>query len=324
MDAPLTLLGQNLLSPMLLAFGLGIAAQRLGSDLRLPEPLHQGLIIYLLLAIGMKGGVALSTRTLAEVAWPLVGAAVLGSTIPLWCYPVLRRLGRFAPADAAAVAAHYASVSAVTFVAGLAYMQGAGIVVEGYMPALLAVMEAPGIAVAVLLGRRAMGGEVALGALAAEVLAGRSIVLLIGGLLIGLLTGESGYAPVSPFFTSGFAGALTVFLLDMGVTAARRFGDLRRVGPFLLAFAFAAPLANAVLGALIGWAAGLGEGGIAMLSILAASASYIAAPAAVRLALPEASPAFGLTAALAVTFPFNLALGLPLYAMLARALAGGG
>ncbi len=299
MDAPLTLLGQNLLSPMLLAFCLGIA-------------------------IGLKGGVALSASPLAAVIWPLIGSALLGAAIPLWCYPVLRRLGRFEPADAAAVAAHYGSVSAVTFVAGLAWLDGAGIVVEGFMPALLAVMEAPGIAVAVLLGRRAMGGGVGLGALAAEVLAGRSILLLMGGLIIGALTGERGYAPVSPFFASGFAGALTLFLLDMGVTAARRFGDLRRVGTFLVAFALLAPLANAVLGALVGRAAGLGEGGIAMLAILAASASYIAAPAAVRLALPEANPAFALTAALAVTFPFNLALGLPLYAALARALAGGG
>jgi len=324
MDGPLTLLGQNLLSPMLLAFCLGIAAQRLGSDLRLPEPVHQGLTIYLLLAIGMKGGVALSASPVSSVIWPLVASVLLGAAIPIWCYPVLRRAGRFEPADAAAVAAHYGSVSAVTFVAGLAWMQAAGIAVEGFVPALLAVMEAPGIAVAVLLGRRAMGGELSLGALAAEVLAGRSILLLLGGLAIGALTGERGYAPVSPFFASGFAGALTLFLLDMGVTAARRFGDLRRVGPFLLGFAIAAPLANGLFGALVGRAAGLGEGGIAMLATLAASASYIAAPAAVRLALPEANPAFALTAALAVTFPFNLSLGLPLYAALAQLLAGGG
>ncbi|WP_144186794.1 sodium-dependent bicarbonate transport family permease [Elioraea rosea] len=324
MDAPLTLLGQNLLSPMLLAFCLGIAAQRLGSDLRLPDPVHQALTIYLLLAIGMKGGVALSVSPLSEVVLPLAGSLILGAAIPFWCYPVLRRFGRFEPADAAAVAAHYASVSAVTFVAGLAWLEGAKVPVEGFMPALLAVMEAPGIAVAVLLGRRAMGGEVGFGALAAEVLAGRSILLLIGGLVIGALTGERGYAPVAPFFASGFAGALTLFLLDMGVTAARRFGDLRRVGPFLLGFAIVAPLLNGVAGAFVGRAVGLGEGGIAMLAILSASASYIAAPAAVRLALPEANPAFALTAALAVTFPFNLSLGLPLYAALARAIAGGG
>jgi hypothetical protein len=324
MDGPLTLLGQNLLSPMLLAFCLGIAAQRMGSDLRLPEPVHQGLTIYLLLAIGMKGGVAVSVSPLASVVWPLAASMLLGAAIPLWCYPVLRRLGGFAPVDAAAVAAHYGSVSAVTFVAGLAWCEAAGIAVEGFLAALLAVMEAPGIAVAVLLGRQAMGGEVGLGALAAEVLAGRSILLLLGGLAIGALTGERGYAPVSPFFAAGFAGALTLFLLDMGVTAARRFGDLRRVGAFLLGFAIAAPLVNGLMGALVGRAAGLGEGGIAMLATLAASASYIAAPAAVRLALPEANPAFALTAALAVTFPFNLSLGLPLYAALARLLSGGG
>lgn len=316
MDESLSLLAANLLQPMVLAFALGFGAQLAGSDLRLPDPVHQALTLYLLLAIGMKGGVALSATPVGEVAVPLAAAVLLGAAIPLWCYPVLRRFGRFGREDAGAIAAHYGSVSAVTFVAGLAWLGASGIAVEGYLPALLAVMEAPGIAIAVLLARRGRGG---LGHVLHEVLAGRSIVLLIGGLLLGLLTGERGYAPVSPFFADGFPGALTLFLLDMGVAAARRARDVLRVGPFLIGFALLAPVANGALGASVGTHAGLSPGGATMLAVLAASASYIAAPAAVRLALPEANPAYALTAALTVTFPFNLTLGLPLYAAMAGA-----
>jgi hypothetical protein len=246
----------------------------------------------------------------------MLGAVLLGAAIPLWCYPVLRRLGRFGAEDAGAIAAHYGSVSAVTFVAGLAWLEAAGVPVEGYLPALLAVMEAPGIAVAILLARR---GEGTFAAIAHEVLAGKSIVLLLGGLLIGAIAGERGYAPVAPFFATGFPGALTLFLLDMGVMAARRARDVLRVGPFLLAFAIIAPIVHGALGAALGAASGLSPGGAAMLAVLAASASYIAAPAAVRLALPDANPGYALTASLTITFPFNLTIGLPLYAAMAGA-----
>lgn len=316
MDAALTLLGINLLQPMVLAFGLGFAAQLMRSDLRLPDPVHQGLTVYLLLAIGLKGGVALAAVPAAEVALPMAAAILLGAAIPLWCYPVLRRWGGFSAEDAGAIAAHYGSVSAVTFVAGLAWLAAAAVEVEGFLPALLAVMEAPGIAVAILLARRAEG---ALAAIVHEVLAGRSIVLLLGGLAIGALAGERGYGPVAPFFASGFPGALTLFLLDMGVLAARRARDVLRVGPFLVGFAIAAPVVNGALGAGLGAAIGLSAGGATMLAVLAASASYIAAPAAVRLALPEANPGYALTAALTITFPFNLTVGLPLYAAMAGA-----
>jgi len=315
-DAALTLLGINLLQPMVLAFGLGFGAQLMRSDLRLPDPVHQGLTMYLLLAIGLKGGVALSVAAPSEVAAPMLGSVVLGAAIPLWCYPVLRRLGRFGAEDAGAIAAHYGSVSAVTFVAGLAWLAAAEVPVEGYLPALLAVMEAPGIAVAILLARR---GEGAFAAIAHEVLAGKSIVLLLGGLVVGALAGERGYAPVAPFFASGFPGALTMFLLDMGVMAARRARDVMQVGPFLLVFAICAPIVNGALGAALGSVVGLSPGGATMLAVLAASASYIAAPAAVRLALPDANPGYALTAALTITFPFNLTIGLPLYAAMAGA-----
>jgi hypothetical protein len=301
---------------MVLAFALGAGARFMGADLRLPEPVHQAITVYLLLAIGLKGGVALSQTRLADVALPLAAAVMLGAAIPLWLVPLLRRLG-LTTADAAGVAAHYASVSAVTYLAAATWLDRAGIGQEGFMPALLAAMEPPGIAVAVLLARRGGGVGPAIG----EVATSRSILLLLGGLLIGGLAGEAGYAPVRPFFADLFAGFLTLFLLDMGAIAARRAGELRTLGLRLVLFAIAVPLVHGALGAALGAASGLSLGGATMLAVLAASASYIAAPAAVRLALPEANPAYGLTLALAVTFPFNLVAGLPLYLLMARMVA---
>jgi len=324
MAETLDLVRLNLLSPMVLAFALGAAAAWARSDLRLPESFQQGLTVYLLLAIGLKGGVALAHERLAEVAAPLAAALLLGAAIPLWCYPVLRVAGRFERADAAALAAHYGSVSAVTFLAGLAFLGRAGVAVEGFLPALLAVMEAPAIVTALLLARRGASAGAGLGVALREVLTGKSVVLLLGGLAMGLLAGERGFEPVAPFFAVLFPGVLTLFLLDMGVTAARRLRESEGLGRFLVAFAVLAPPVNGLLGVLAGTAAGLSVGGATMVAVLAASASYIAAPAAVRLALPEANPGYYLTASLAMTFPFNLVVGLPLYHAMAAALAGSG
>ncbi|MCC7428440.1 MAG: sodium-dependent bicarbonate transport family permease [Alphaproteobacteria bacterium] len=310
---------------MVLAFALGAVAAWLRSDLRLPEAFQAGLTVYLLLAIGLKGGVALGAAPVGAILPAIAAGVGICMAIPLWCYPALRRLGGFARADAAALAAHYGSVSAVTFLAGLAYLERARVPVEGFMPALLAIMEAPAIIVALLLVRQreAASAHEGLGAALREVLVGKSIVLLLGGLVVGALAGEAGYASVKPFFGDVFPGMLTLFLLDMGVTAARRWRESAGVGRFLIAFALAAPPLNGMLGAAAGAAAGLSVGGTAMLAILAASASYIAAPAAARLALPEANPGYYLAAALGITFPFNLVVGLPLYHGFAAALAGG-
>jgi hypothetical protein len=318
----LELVRLNLLSPIVLAFVLGIVATLVRSDLRFPDELYTALSIYLLLAIGLKGGMALAETPLREFWAPALVTLALGVAIPLWSYAILRRLGRFEIADAAALAAHYGSVSAVTFIASLGFFTAVDVPVEGFMPTLVAVLEVPAIVVALLIARMKIGGRGAWGEVLHEVLAGKSIVLLIGGLAIGALAGRSGLEPVAPFFMGLFQGALTLFLLEMGMVAARRFGDLRRVGPFLVGFGVVMPVLHGALGVWLGQAAGLSVGGSTVLGVLAASASYIAAPAAVRIALPEANPSFYLTAALAITFPFNLTVGIPLYYAIAQWIGG--
>ncbi|GAB4439694.1 MAG: sodium-dependent bicarbonate transport family permease [Chloroflexi bacterium OHK40] len=303
----------NLFSPMVLAFVLGILATSLGSDLRFPEELYTGLSIYLLLAIGLKGGVELAETSLASFWAPALMTLALGIGIPLIAYVILRRLGRFEVADAAAIAAHYGSVSAVTFAAVQTFLQAVAIPYEGFMPTLVALLEVPAILVALLVARLATGGGDGWGAVIRELLIGKSILLLLGGLAIGALTGKAGFAQVEPLFVGLFRGALTLFLLEMGMVAARRLRDLRRVGRFLIGFGVLMPLANGLIGIWLGSLAGLSQGGAIVLGTLAASASYIAAPAAVRIALPQANPSYYLTASLGITFPFNLAIGIPLY-----------
>jgi uncharacterized protein len=313
----------NLLSPIVLAFALGMTAALVRSDLEFPEALYHALTIYLLFAIGLKGGMALAATTLAEIAVPLAATIVLGVVTPLTAFAALHWLGRMDRVNSAAIAAHYGSVSAVTFLAAQTFGQTVGVPVEGYMPALVAVLEVPAIIVALLLvGRtvqadaeRVGGGS---GAALREVITGRSIVLLVGGLAVGFIADPGGLVAVEPFFIGLFPGALTLFLLELGMVAARRLRDLRRVGPFLLAFGIVVPVLHGFLGVWVGQLAGLSIGGSAVLGAMVGSASYIAAPAAVRIALPQANPAFYLTAALGVTFPFNLTIGIPLYFAFAR------
>lgn len=317
---PIDLAAANLLSPIVLCFVLGALSVAIRSELRLPEPLFDGLTLYLMLAIGLKGGVQLREAGLVQIVPYAAVAMALGIAIPLWCYAALRTVLRFSVADAAALAAHYGSVSAVTYLAVLAFLDSAGIGYEGFSAALLAIMEAPGIVVAVLIAQVAgNGGEPRrLGRVVATVVSGKSMLLLIGGLAIGWIVGDKGFTPVKPFFVGLFPGALCLFLLELGRLAALRAGELRHVGGRIAVFAVAAPVAHGLAGVALGWAAGLSLGGTVILATLAASASYIAAPAAVRIALPQANPAIYLTASLAVTFPFNLVFGIPLYLAAAR------
>jgi hypothetical protein len=313
---------ENITSPAILAFALGMLAVAVRSDLRLPEPVYQTLTIYLLLAIGMKGGGALSESSIEEFWKPAVATLVLSIVIPILTFAVLRMAGRMSPANAAAMAAHYGSTSVVTFTAAVTFLETIGEPYEGFLPSLLAILEVPGIVVALLLARRSTTSSEGLGAALREILTGRSIVLLAGGVGIGMLAGKDGLVEVAPFFEGAFVGLLTLFLLEMGGVAARRLGDLRAAGPVVLVFALAAPPVNGTLGVLAGSAAGLSLGGAMLLGVLTASASYIAAPAAVRIALPEASPGYYLTAALAITFPFNLTVGIPLYFEIASLVNG--
>jgi hypothetical protein len=313
----------NLFSPAVLCFALGVLACRLGSDLRLPEPVQTGLSAYLMLAIGLRGGVELSQVPLAELAGPLSAALLMGCAIPVWSFCALRRLARLGVADAGALAAHYGSVSAVTFAAVTATLETQGIAFEGHATALLAVMEVPAIVVGIGLARLAgaAGGRISLAPLGG-VIASKSVLLLLGGLVIGALAGPAGIRPVQPFFNGMFPGVLCLFLLELGRLAAERLGDFARVGGRLLGFALVAPVLHAAIGLPLAAAAGLGQGGAIVFATLCASASYIAAPAAVRAALPEANPSLYLTCALGITFPFNIVLGLPLYQGMAAWLYG--
>lgn len=320
------IIASNLLSPIVLAFALGMLAALVKSDLEFPEALYHALTIYLLLAIGLKGGVALAATPLSAITLPLLVTIVLGVVTPLTAYAVLRWIGRIDRINAAAIAAHYGSVSAVTFLAAQNFALTIGDVVEGYLPALVAVLEVPAIIVALLLvGRRTEAAAARLGggrmAALREVLTGRSILLLVGGVVIGYVADPAALTSVEPFFVTLFPGALTLFLLELGMVAARRMRDLRTVGPFLLGFGIAMPVVHGCLGVWIGLQVGMSSGGSAILGAMVGSASYIAAPAAVRVALPQANPAYYLTAALGITFPFNLTLGIPLYFAFARWIA---
>lgn len=303
-------------------FVLGAVARLARSDLKLPPALYDSLSIYLLLSIGLKGGVELARQPLFAVAPQALAAMSLGVIIPLTAFPILRYIGRLARADAASVAAHYGSVSVVTFAVALNYLTDAGVAFEAYLPLFLVLLEVPGILVGVVLARSGAATRLAWGKLLHEVLLGKSIVLLVGGLLIGWIAGPDALAPAEPFFFGLFKGVLCLFLLEMGLVAAGHAGALRRSGLFLLGFGVVMPVLASVLGTVLGWLIGLSAGGTALLATLAASASYIAAPAAMRIAVPEANPALSITAALAVTFPFNILAGIPLYLTLARWLHG--
>jgi hypothetical protein len=321
-------IGANLLSPAALFFLLGVLAAVLRSDLRFPEPMYIALTIYLLCAIGFKGGVAMAEAGLGAVWLPALAAVALGTLIPLGSYPVLRVAGRMSIADAAAIAGHYGSVSAVTFTAALNFLELIGQQYESYSAAFLAVMEAPAIIVAILIARvavRRSGTATAsepMGHAVREALFGRSVLLLVGTLAVGYLCGERGMEMTAGFFVTPFQGILALFLLELGTVAGRRLGDLRKVGLFLLCFGVGMPIVHGAAGMLLGYWSGLGLGGATLLAVLAASASYIAAPAAMRLSLPEANPTLYLTSSLAITFPFNITLGIPLYYSMGRWLFG--
>lgn len=312
----------NLTSVPVLAFALGLLAAALRADLRLPDAVYQATSMYLLLAIGIKGGVALREAGITEVWAPVVAALLLGVVIPVVAFAVLRVLTPLGPVDRGAMAAHYGSTSLVTFTAALVFLDVAGVPYEGYVATLLTVLEVPGIIVGLLLAGRQRTSSGSWRASMNEVLTSRSILLLVGGLVMGFATGPAGYARVEPFFGALFTGVLALFLLEMGVLTGRRLPDIRTAGPGLVVFALAFPLVAGTAGIAAGLFAGMSTGGAMVLGVLCASASYIAAPAAVRLALPEANPGITLTSALGLTFPFNLIVGIPVLLAVAEWMSG--
>jgi hypothetical protein len=307
----------NLTAPGVLAFALGMVASTRGTSLRLPEAVTGALSMYLLLSIGLKGGEAIGASSLGELVAPAAATLALGVTTPVIAFVVARRLGRIAVPDAAALAAHYGSVSVVTFTAAVVAVDVAGLTAEPFLPALVAVLEVPGIAVAILLAHRHTGGRLRDGL--TEALTGKSVLLLGGGLLIGAIANPASLDATAPLFIGLFPGVLALYLLDLGAATGARLGDIRKFGGFLIGYALAMPLVLGSLGLVAGALAGLSTGGTAVLAVMAASASYIAAPAAVSIALPAANPALSITAALGITFPFNLLVGIPLLLWAAQA-----
>jgi hypothetical protein len=303
----------NLTSPPVLAFILGLSLVLVKSQLQIPSQIFDFLSIYLLLAIGIKGGVSLSTTPASEVWFPVLVSIGVGCLIPIAVFYALRFLTPLDKINRGALAAHYGSTSLVTFTAGLVFLENANLAVEGYMPSLLAVMEVPGIIVGILLAKRSAAGG-ALGTALNEVFTSKSVILLIGGILIGLATGQSGYAKVEPFFGDIFAGMLTIFLLQLGIQAGKSVKDARKAGFGLLAFALVFPIASGAMGVIIAQAIGISQGGSVVFGLLCASASYIAAPAAVKLSLPDAKPGLYITTSLGITFPMNLFIGIPFLA----------
>lgn len=314
---------EALLSPVILFFVLGAAAGFARSDLAVPEAVAKGISIYLMAAIGLKGGVQVAAAGLsADMIAAAVCGLALSFVLPLPAYLALRRFGRLDAVNAAAVAAHYGSVSVVTFVTGVEVLTVGGLPPAGYMVAVLALMETPAILVGLMLARRAATvAPQPRGALLRETLLNGSVVLLTGSFVIGMASGREGFAPVALVFDTAFRGILCLFLLDMGLVAARRLRDARALTVRLAVLAILLPVANGALGVALGTLIGLDVGTTAALAILAASASYIAVPAAMRLALPEADPALYIAMSLAVTFPFNVTVGIPLYAALAAGMA---
>ncbi len=326
MEGTLALALNNLSSPIILFFALGVAAAFARSDLSIPEAIAKGLSIYLLFAIGFKGGASVASHGVdSTLIFSLLAGVVLSFAIPAVAFALLRVMTKLSVTDAAAVAGHYGSISIVTFVAATSVATTAGLSPEGYMVAVAAVMEAPAILSALWIIARygKQSAEMEEG-LIREILLNGSIVLLVGSFLIGWITGEEGLELISPFIVAPFQGVLCLFLLDMGLVAGRGLREAKSVlTPGLFAFGVLMPVIGSVFGLGAGLLLGLSPGGVLLFMTLSASASYIAVPAAMRVALPEANPSIYLTLSLGVTFPFNLTLGIPLYLAVSQVLTGG-
>ena len=320
----------TLTSPIILFFVLGMIAALVRSDLAIPEAVAKGLSIYLMIAIGLKGGIAVAKSGVNGTVLTAAGAGMaLSFALPVLAFAALRWFGRLDRLNAGAVAAHYGSVSVVTFVTALDILTDQGMPPAGYMVAVLAVMETPAIVSGLLLARSGTGtaakGQADEGdtsELWHEVFLNASVVLLVGSFVIGMIAGPQGFKDIQPMFESGFKGALCLFLLDMGLIAARRLRASRAITIRIATLAIAMPMINGAIGVLVGHAIGLELGSVAALGVLCASASYIAVPAAMRMALPQADPGIYLTMSLSLTFPFNILFGIGLVSLFARYLAG--
>lgn len=334
MESLLNMALSNLLSPVILCFGLGLLAGAVKSDLVIPEPIVKAISLYLMLAIGLKGGASLAE---SELGWGLVRdlgvAVILSFLIPVIAFGLLRLMTRLDRINAAAVSAHYGSISIVTFAAATQFLSVQGLDFEGHIIAMVALMETPAIITGLLLAqynppedhrksprmRAGINRE-----LLREILFNGSVMLLVGGFIIGAVTGKEGTQSIAPLFFDPFKGVLCLFLLDMGLVVARGFGTFRRLGVTTVGFGLVMPLVGAMIGIAAGLLMGLSQGGVALIATLCASASYIAVPAAMRIALPRADASIYVTLSLGVTFPFNILVGIPLYLLVTSYLMGAG
>lgn len=311
-----SLIVSNILNPPVLAFFLGVLAVLVKSDLEIPAPIPKLLSLYLLFAIGFKGGVELVKSGITQdVVLTLLAAMMMACVVPIYTFFILRlKLDTY---NAAAIAATYGSISAVTFITASSFLTQLGMAFDGFMVAALALMESPAIVVGLILvnifSKNQSDQEFVWSEVLQEAFLNSSVFLLVGSLFMGILTGERGWQTLKPFTQDMFYGVLTFFLLDMGLLAAQRIKDLQKTGVFLISFAILIPILNAGIALLIAKAIGMSQGDSLLFAVLCASASYIAVPAAMRLTVPEANPSLYVSTALAVTFPFNIIVGIPLY-----------
>ena len=303
------LVAANLLSPAVICFAVGAFAAYVKSDLRVPQQVHETISMYLLFSIGLKGGIALDNSAGASMLLPFLATIFMGVLTPLIAFYVARQIGKQSIVDSGAMAAHFGSVSAVTFMAALNFATLSGFQIEGYLTALLIVLEVPGIIIGIVIARlMSENRTISVNHVLREAITSKSVMLMGGGLLVGLLTDAKGIEAVSTVFITPFQGVLAFFLLELGVVALKRLRESKAPLPFMLGFGITMPI-----GLIVGHFAGFSVGGTAVFATMAASASYIAAPAAVRMAMPEANEGLYLTTSISITLPFNIIIGIPAY-----------
>ena len=332
----LQLIQSNLLTPIILFFLFGIIAARIKSDLKIPEAVSEFLPIYLLAAIGLHGGIEMRNTGFENMLMPMLVAIGLSLLFTLNHYQILRRLGKFNVFDSYALASTYGAVGAVTFSVGLSFLKNQGVTSEGYLAAILAVLEPVAFILAIFLTNMAVSKQIRqkkqsftkndsseidvglqetktnLSQVLRESVTGKAIVILLGSIVIGYIIGEEGFGSIKIVFDEMFTGAIVIFMIEMGIIAGQRLEDIKKVGPFLIAFAIIMPTFNGIIGVLVATAMNLSLGGSVMFGLLLASASFIAAPAVLRYAIPQAKPSLYITSALGITFPYNIIVLLPI------------
>jgi len=307
----------NIVDPVILFFLFGVIVGLLRINLCLPRQIYDFVTILLLLSIGLKGGIEMARLSLGFLFPQIIVALVMGFLLPFIAYPILRYLGHFNLFDAASVAAHYGSVSVGTFAVATSFLISKNVPFEKHMALFLVLLESPAILAGILLAR-GFSSKTKWKEVCREALLDKGIILMLGGLLIGWMIGSGGVQDIKLLFFDMFKSILALFLFEMGVIASSQLWSLRRHGLFLIGFGILMPIFSSLIGILIGCWLGLSVGGVTIFATLAASASYIAVPAAMRISIPEANPTLSIASSLGITFTFNVLIGIPIYFSLAK------